>query len=318
MLAQRCRAHLLTPSRSTLSPSTAIARRRCGLSHGLLAAAGSAPASIGSRSGGSRTMVTLPDIFDGTVNTIVAAHSVSGLPWYVLIPGLAATLTVCARLPFKRRERDAANRMVRLGDLRLAWYRKAVRLGLDNPQKRADREFSRIQKEAGLGIFRQAVAPLLLHLPAWILLSQALRVIAGQGKAAPLDPSLATEGLLWFPDLTVADPTYILPAIFGASMLYNAMPRSMDEVRRLFDPKVSSFSIRARRALLFVIPFMMTAVISFPSGVVLFWVSSAASNRVLTIVMDRFFLPTKLQNPQAVERYEIDRLDRLAIGEETV
>ena len=246
---------------------------------------------------GSRTMVTLPDIFDGTVNAIVAAHTMTGIPWYLLIPGLATALTVCARLPFKFREREAANRLVRFGDLRVAWYQKAVRLGLDKPAERAEREFTRLRKEAGLGLFRQAAVPILAHFPAWILISQALRVVAGQGSNNPLDPTLATEGCLWFHDLTAADPTFILPAIFGASMLYNFSPRSMDEVRTLFDPKVKTLPVRARRAFLFLTPFVITAVAAVPSGVVLFWVSSAVSTRILSVIMDRYFLPPKLQSP---------------------
>ncbi len=33
--------------------------------------------------------------------------------------------------------------------------------------------------------------------------------------------SLATEGALWFPDLTLADPTLALPLLLGAANLLN-------------------------------------------------------------------------------------------------
>ena len=46
-----------------------------------------------------------------------------------------------------------------------------------------------------------------------------LRNICFPGGRADTYPSFATGGSLWFMDLTITDPTYILPALTAASMI---------------------------------------------------------------------------------------------------
>ncbi|XP_016121092.1 mitochondrial inner membrane protein COX18-like, partial [Sinocyclocheilus grahami] len=65
-----------------------------------------------------------------------------------------------------------------------------------------------------------------VQLPMWVCLSLALRNLSlGMGHV-PLEAGLATGGVLWFPDLTLPDSTWIMPVSLG---LINLL---ITEVRR--------------------------------------------------------------------------------------
>lgn len=241
-------------------------------------------------------MVTFSSLIESTSEALISLHAASGIPWYLFIPGIAATLVVSLRLPFRSYERRFANREKRLSDLRLAWYQKAVQLKLDNPQKRAQQEYKRLRKEAGLTMFKPLVGTLVVYMPAWLIFSRSLWNIAGVGRAAPMDPTLATEGILWFQDLTVADPTYILPVLISASFIYNNFPRSMVEARQLLDPKQTSMAVRLRRGGLVLAPVLAVILSGLPSGVTFFWLSSSLILRGSTALKDRS-LPPPSKNP---------------------
>lgn len=64
-----------------------------------------------------------------------------------------------------------------------------------------------------------------VQLPLWITLSLALRNMSGAFPGrAPLPEVLAglgNEGTLWFLDLTLPDPYYILPVVLATTNLLN-------------------------------------------------------------------------------------------------
>lgn len=66
------------------------------------------------------------------------------------------------------------------------------------------------------------------QIPLWIALSLALRNLSGalrwdSNDSVPRSPhpDMSREGVLWFPDLTVPDPTGVLPVILGLANLAN-------------------------------------------------------------------------------------------------
>ncbi|KAI5860414.1 hypothetical protein GGS23DRAFT_236072 [Durotheca rogersii] len=48
------------------------------------------------------------------------------------------------------------------------------------------------------------------------------------------DPSIAVEGCLWFPDLTVPDPYHVLPAALSVVMVANLLPKTRAGLRKLY------------------------------------------------------------------------------------
>lgn len=74
------------------------------------------------------------------------------------------------------------------------------------------KQHKKILGEKGVSVFTPLLGPLtngLLTLPVFIALQRIVRNV----------PEAHTAGALWFPDLTVPDPYYILPAIAGGLML---------------------------------------------------------------------------------------------------
>jgi len=57
----------------------------------------------------------------------------------------------------------------------------------------------------------------LTQLPVWILISLTLREFAGRFTNTPREDFL-TEGGLWFTNLTLADPTLVLPVSLGIAV----------------------------------------------------------------------------------------------------
>lgn len=69
-----------------------------------------------------------------------------------------------------------------------------------------------IMKEVGADLFKSMYTPL----AQMVLGFGAFRCLRGM-SSLPV-PGMTTEGWLWFADLTVADPLYILPVATAASM----------------------------------------------------------------------------------------------------
>ena len=87
--------------------------------------------------------------------------------------------------------------------------------------------------------------------------------------------------MLWIDDLSIQDPFYVLPVLMGASMFVQQkiMPTTAD-------PNMAKMML--------ILPIGLTFLfVTFPAGLVLYWVT----NNVLTIaqqfITDRYVLPPK-------------------------
>jgi inner membrane protein COX18 len=103
------------------------------------------------------------------------------------------------------------------------------------------------------------------------------------------EPSLSGGGCLWFPDLTVADPTYALPYMLSAAMLYVVLPRKIDHIRRLLDPTATDVGWRTRfhRALLVVSLALGPLTMHLPAALHLYWISSTLTATTLRDVVHK-------------------------------
>ncbi len=77
----------------------------------------------------------------------------------------------------------------------------------------------------GCNPYKVAILPW-VQIPLWIVISFAIRNMSGVYPGmTPLYPdstaSLATEGTLWFKDLTLTDPYYILPCLLVITNFLN-------------------------------------------------------------------------------------------------
>jgi inner membrane protein COX18 len=89
--------------------------------------------------------------------------------------------------------------------------------------------------------------------------------------SAWFEPSLASEGMLWFPDLLLPDPIGVLPWVVSALMFTNIYmtKNSVDDV--------TSFSNYIRRGLLFVSVLIGPLCQYMPAALMLYWSSSTTS-----------------------------------------
>src|SRR5918997_2086558 len=119
------------------------------------------------------------------------------------------------------------------------------------------------QQEAMMELYRKrqvnplaGFLPVLVQVPVFITM---YRVVRSHEEAFP---SFASGGLLWFTDLTKADPYFILP-VLSASILVAAGSISSRNV----DP--------GQRRMMQLLPLAFTAFIArFPAGLFVYWVTS--------------------------------------------
>lgn len=223
-------------------------------------------------------------------------HVFSGLPWAVSIPLTAIIIRTCVNLPvyyFVFSNQRKAHAVAPLMEAyRNAEVYNARRMFKKTSVPTPYWKLKEYRKEFGIKTY-VALLPL-AYLPVWLASISALAQMSG---AAPLYwrrfsvhvlppiPNLASEGLLWFTDLTAFDPP--LCAIFGFSCIVNAffglyrsftMPSKEDSEKQLSE-RISFMA--------------MVGALSFlcqvPASVALFGVSSSLCALVQRTIMKRLF-----------------------------
>ncbi|KAK4115460.1 hypothetical protein N656DRAFT_702678 [Canariomyces notabilis] len=135
------------------------------------------------------------------------------------------------------------------------------------------------------------------------------------GSLSGLDPSLATGGCLWFPDLTAADPYHVLPFALSAVLLLNLLRTAHTGmgIRSLFNLAEKNqivlvqnkWRLRVQRALLMVAVAVGPMTMDLPAALHLYWICSAALTGVQTEIIARLMPMPKTVTPakrtQAVE-----------------
>ncbi|KAK8222885.1 60Kd inner membrane protein-domain-containing protein [Phyllosticta paracitricarpa] len=84
------------------------------------------------------------------------------------------------------------------------------------------------------------------------------------------EPTMATEGMLWFPDLTAADPTLILPVMVSGATFFSVWRGS-----RVLPGEEEGKNARILRRILLSGAFIMFPfILKVPAGMLLYWVTS--------------------------------------------
>ncbi len=129
-----------------------------------------------------------------------------------------------------------------------------------------------------------------LSMPEAVSASQSILTDFPSGA----DPSLLTEGCLWFPDLTVADPLHILPLMLSAVLLWRLLPSNRLGFEVLFGTRpppsntpTQTYGRPLHRALLVLAVLVGPATMNLPAAVHLYWISSAVITNVQSDVINR-------------------------------
>ncbi|PBP16809.1 inner membrane protein COX18 [Diplocarpon rosae] len=124
-------------------------------------------------------------------------------------------------------------------------------------------------------------------------------VITGEGLVEnavniPLETSMSTEGMLWFPNLVVSDPHLALPFILSATLLLNICHGT---------PPNSIWGQRIKRTSMLAALFAGPLLINVPSALLIYWISSGGSGYLQNVLLDKMMpfpksiMPCKPKRP---------------------
>ncbi|XP_078366701.1 cytochrome c oxidase assembly protein COX18, mitochondrial-like isoform X2 [Oculina patagonica] len=217
-------------------------------------------------------------------------HSWSHLPWWAVIVGSTVVLRSIVTVPLAVHQNKLIAK-IELSQSTLHMMTEALKQRVAGECRRlnmsaeeADREFRKKQrtliyeyyKSEGLNPWKLYLLPW-TQLPLWFCLSLSLRNLAGffpwqrneGGEAILPCPEMANEGALWFSNLTVADPTLIIPFAVGIFNLANI------ELNVLKRHKTTTFQRTLTNTLRFVSVGMIFVASQVPSAMCLYWSVSA-------------------------------------------
>ena len=131
----------------------------------------------------------------------------------------------------------------------------------DNVQKQRE-EMAKVYQERGVNPLGGCL-PILVQMPIFIGIFYVIRQFGGTpGRTEPQYPSFTDGGILWFQDLSHADPTYLLPIISAVTML-----AATEITSKNVDPQ--------QRWLMRLLPIGFTAfLLTFPAGLFVYWITS--------------------------------------------
>lgn len=190
-------------------------------------------------------------------------HTTTGLPWWATI----AASTVCIKvllLPLiikgQKNSINMNNNLPQMQHLQ-AKMTEARNTGNQIEAARIANELVLFMKEKNVNPLKSMIIPL-AQAPVFISFFFALRGMAN----LPME-SFKTGGILWFTDLTVPDPLYILPLITCVS-LFCTIELGAESGVRADNLQWTRYVFRALPVALF--PF----IINFPSALLCYWVTS--------------------------------------------
>jgi YidC/Oxa1 family membrane protein insertase len=200
------------------------------------------------------------NLFSPVVNILGSVllffHQTVGAPWWLSI----AMLTVVVRgLLFPLTVKQVKS-MRSVQDLKPDMDRVRAQYQ-NNPQKQRE-EMTKLYQERGVNPLGGCL-PILVQMPIFIGIFYVIRLFGGTpGRTEPKYPSFVDGGILWFQDLSHADPTYILPIISAVTMLC-----ATEITLKNADPQ--------QRWLMRLLPVGFTVfLISFPAGLFVYWITS--------------------------------------------
>nr|XP_017535861.2 cytochrome c oxidase assembly protein COX18, mitochondrial isoform X1 [Manis javanica] len=222
----------------------------------------------------------------GTEQMLLCAHTVTGLPWWgsillttvalrgaVTLPLAAYQHYILAKVenlqPEIKNMSRHLNQEVAIRADQLGWSKKVARLTY---LKNMRRLVSELYVRDNCHPFKATVL-VWIQLPMWIFMSVALRNFSTgtthSEAGFSVQEQLATDGVLWFPDLTALDSTWILPVSVGVINLL------IVEIFALQKNGMSHFQTYITYFVRAVCVLMIPIAATVPSSIVLYWLCSS-------------------------------------------
>ncbi|KAH6589936.1 hypothetical protein BASA50_009639 [Batrachochytrium salamandrivorans] len=223
--------------------------------------------------------------------------SFNGTPWWLVICSTTVLLRSICTLPLAIQNKRRSDRLEKIQPLLKGWEStlgiQLKRLGRDKKDPERDKVYKKLYNKKVADMYRlHRCNPLYtfilpwVQIPLFISMSFALRWLAAfptlwLGTPDAIAPGMDTEGVLWFDDLTVADPTLITPIMVGAIHLINIELNSLRGTtkQKQQTPGRVAFRLFMRSFALIMIP--ITAYV--PMAIALYWLTSAVFSMVQNI-----------------------------------
>ncbi|EFQ98493.1 inner membrane protein COX18 [Nannizzia gypsea CBS 118893] len=260
-------------------------------------------------------------------DVIQGFHSITGLPWVLSIPLTAITVRCCVALPLQVWSLLKARQLQNLNPLLITWSRICQKKAMDKAVIEGRHVFPKAVELSWQQDFklkrkelykRWKIRPWasyasFLQLPIWLAMMESLRRMVGmsggllsiiqswiesKADAQPViqvEPSMAAEGALWFPDLLMADPTHALPIILAATMFTNVTwgwkvksAAEISKMRRSEAIRERAFKILKRilqGLSIWLAPVMIYS--GAPAGLLIYWISSSTFATAQTQIVRR-------------------------------
>ncbi|XP_068612107.1 mitochondrial inner membrane protein OXA1L isoform X2 [Brachionichthys hirsutus] len=223
-------------------------------------------------------------------NFLEFLHVDVGLPWW----GAIASATLLARLLIfpiiVKGQREAAklNNIFPEMNKLTEKMNEAKSSGNSFEFSKAYSDLRLFQKQHDVNILRNFLIPL-AQLPVFLSFFIALR----QMSYLPV-PSLRTGGALWFTDLTVADPFYILPLVATGTVFFIL---ELNAEMGVSNPKMQQMKAVFRIMPFVILPF----IIKFPTALFVYWVTSNAFSLGQVALLNQPLIREKLRIPVIVK-----------------
>lgn len=252
-------------------------------------------------------------------------HALTGLPWAATIPLTAVFVRLCISEPLHYASHQITQRQLDLLPLRNAWRFVITTQVLGTMRQlgpqRCEREILRRVRAKRIELYRRWGCQYwknflpLAQFPVWLAVMETLRRMCGAGEgllglagklfrgtgvetdrettlsalsqfAVPIEPSLAEEGALWFPNLLVPEPALVLPFLLSGTLFANLHILSRSRAR---DGRQSSLMVqRFEKAMKLVALAVGPLLLQAPSALLLYWISSSMLAIVTKLLTDRY------------------------------
>lgn len=125
--------------------------------------------------------------------------------------------------------------------------------------------------------------------------SQILETSTSMTSQVPVVASMATEGILWFPNLLVPDPQMYLPWVLMSSIMANLQLAKMHAGMDGAD--LTRFRTAVHRTLMMLSVAIAFVTVELPAAILIYWCSSSGGAIVQSLLLRRFMPMPKLAKP---------------------
>lgn len=269
---------------------------------------------------------------------ICGLHDITGLPWAATIPLTALLTRALILFPFEYYSRKITFQRINLvPSLVDATITAQQTLAQEHPGKSlmeknkivaadVERTYQRLVKKYGLQGWKAYLR--FIRWPVWLVVMETLNVMAGAEvgllgwynksqlgasaiAAIPVEDSFLAEGMLWFPNLQLPDPSLILPFMLCATLLTSASifpvgvqkqstapPTEAGVVFRVESRFYDSGMSKIHKILALV---AAPATLQLPSALTLYWICSGLCSMGSKALLIKL-MPIKRENSPAKRR----------------